>query len=79
MVGTRPNGLFILLCEQLSREQAAISLWHEFRHIMESSKPNPNQDEDVIEADAKRLAAAFPEIIEWCGLGDKFPIPVDKI
>lgn len=69
----------MMVCDKLSRDEAAISVWHEFRHIMESSKPNPNQDEDIIEADAKRLAAAFPEIIEWCGLSDKYPKPVDKI
>jgi hypothetical protein len=82
-IGTGPNGPFIFLCDNLNREEATKTLWHEFRHLMASNKPNggtdDDHDEDKIDADAERLAKAFPEIIEWCGLENKYPKPVDKV
>lgn len=68
MLVSGPHGIKILLDEDLSKDETAITLWHEVVHIIRAMNSNGNSDEEEVERDAKRLALAFPEIVDWAGL-----------
>lgn len=78
-LGTGPNGHFILLSDALNRSEAAETIWHEVIHLLKSSNPEAVHDEDAIEKAAKKLAAACPEVVEWCGLERQFPPEPEKL
>lgn len=70
--GYGPSTLFILLGDTLERKEAEETLWHEVVHMLKRVKGPGPQDEDEVDRIAKKLAAVCPEIIELCGLEDKF-------
>lgn len=74
--GSGPNGIFIMLADDLPRDEAAVSLWHEFVHIFkrigDREHLNTAENEAEVEAIAKKLAACCPEILDLCGVGEKF-------
>lgn len=70
--GSGPNSVFILLADDMSRAEATVTLWHEWVHIFKRVGGAAVQDEAEVDAIAKKLAAACPEILELCGIADKF-------
>lgn len=65
-----------MVADDLDRHEAAVSVWHEFVHIFKSigDRPQPltDQSEAEVDAIANKLAACCPEILELCGIADKF-------
>jgi hypothetical protein len=58
-VGTGDAGkIYILIDSDQSVAEQTIALWHETLHLLGLT------DEDQVEALARRLAAAFPEILD---------------
>jgi len=70
--GYGPSSIFILLADDLTRAEATVTLWHEWVHIFKKVGGAPAHDEAEVDAIAQRLAAACPEILELCGVADKF-------
>ena len=70
--GHGPGSVFILLADDLNKTEATETLWHEFVHIFKKIGGNDNHDEVEVDALAKKLAVACPEILELCGVADKF-------
>ncbi len=79
--GSGPTTIFILVGSGQSRAEAAITLWHEVVHILMAAgghAPPTTSDElsaleSRVESAAVRLAAACPEVVEFCGLEASFP------
>lgn len=57
----------ILIDSEQPHGQKLVTLWHEVVHLMQMAG-GFSQDEDDVEAAAKRLAAACPEALEWVGI-----------
>lgn len=82
--GRGPETIFIYVNEEQSREEAAITLWHEIVHVLmhagghvapvQPDDAGIKRNEGYVEALAKRLAAACPEVVSLCGLDSKFPL-----
>lgn len=72
-IGHGPNGVFMLVADDLTRHEAAKTLWHETVHWLRSANTNAVHCESEIEEIAEKLAAACPEIVAWCGLDAMFP------
>lgn len=70
--GSGPGSVFIMLADDLSRKEATETLWHEFVHIFRQIGGKTDPAETEVEAIARRLAVACPEILELCGVADKF-------
>lgn len=70
--GHGPGSVFVLLADDLTKDEATQTLWHEFVHIFKRIGGATEQDEAEVEAIAKRLAVACPEILTLCGVADKF-------
>lgn len=71
-VGSGPGSVFVLLADDLTKDEATQTLWHEFVHIFKRIGGSTDHDEAEVEVIAKRLAAACPEILTLCGVADKF-------
>lgn len=76
MTGGGPGTIFVMVADDLNREEAEITVWHEFVHIFRKAGGHPSvitdQSEAEVEAIAKKLAKCCPEILELCGIADKF-------
>lgn len=70
--GSGPGSIFILLADDLTKAEAAKTLWHEVVHILKRAGGDLNHDEDQVDAAAEKLAAACPEVLAWCGVEEKF-------
>ena len=70
--GYGPGSVFVLLADDLSKAEATETLWHEFVHIFRKIGGKTDPAETEVEAIAKRLAVACPEILELCGVAAKF-------
>ena len=73
-MGYGPSSIFILLADDLNRDEATVTLWHEIVHILKKVGGHPVHDEGEVDAIAKKLALACPEILELCGVADKFKV-----
>ena len=71
-MGYGPGSIFILLADDLNRDEATVTLWHEIVHILKKVGGHAEHDEDEVDALAKKLAAVCPEILELCGVADRF-------
>jgi len=70
----------ILLCDQMNKQQATETLWHEVLHLLHSNiNKSLKHNENKIEEMCVRLAKACPEILEFCGIKDKFPDEARRI
>lgn len=62
----------IFVDEAQTKEQAAITVWHELIHLIkDGARCLIPHDETEVEVMAVRLAAAFPEIIDLAGVSGK--------
>lgn len=75
--GYGPHSLFILLANDLNRQEAAVTLWHEVLHMLKRTSDSGPHDESEIEKLANKLGAACPEVITLCGL-DRYFTDVNK-
>lgn len=74
MLCTGPKGITVLMADNLTRTEAAHTVWHEMVHLLLRAGGGKTQhDEEHVEAIAERLAAACPEVLELCGIENKFP------
>lgn len=69
VLGTTDQGATILVDSESTREQQAITVWHEVLHLLLVALGVKDHDETAIEEAAKRLAAAMPEIVDWVRRG----------
>jgi len=76
-MGYGPATIFIYVATEQSREEAAISVWHEVVHVLLFAGGAHEHDEDEVERAAQKLAKAYPEVLEWVGLSAQFPICVN--
>ncbi len=56
----------ILISDDQSDEEKAISIWHEVVHLLRMAGEG-NQCEEEVEAAALKLAEVCPEVIKWVG------------
>ena len=74
MLVSHPAGIKIILARGMSRHEAAVTLWHEVYHILRSTDLACDKQSEVeAEAFGQKMAQHCPEIIEICGLANKFP------
>ena len=59
--------IVILVDETLSRQETAVTVWHELVHLIKSAGHSSQKEEDV-ESIAQQLALDFPQILEWVGI-----------
>lgn len=79
--GSSPSSIFIMLAEHQTRKEAEVSLWHEIVHVLlragGGTIPETSAElttlENTVEAIARKLAFACPEIVELCGVQAHFP------
>ncbi len=64
-VGKTNGGILILIDESMSREQTAITLWHELIHVLDAAVGRAN-DEERVEKLAAEWAVKCPEIVDLC-------------
>lgn len=65
-VGKTPlDGYMILIDSGQSREQMAVSLWHEIIHLLDNAAGREN-NEEAVEKLAAKWAKKCPEILEIC-------------
>lgn len=77
--GYGPGTIFILLADDLDRAEATATLWHEIVHILKKvGGGTDNHDEAEVDAIAKKLAAACPEVLELCGVAAKFKMVPER-
>jgi hypothetical protein len=75
-MGFGPSSIFIYVAPDATREDAAVSLWHELVHVLKFAGGHQEHDEEEVEALAQRLASACPEVLALCGIESDFPIRV---
>lgn len=73
-MGYGPSSIFILLADDLTRDEATVTLWHEIVHILKKVGGHAEHNEDEIDALAQKLATACPEVLELCGVADRFKV-----
>lgn len=71
MIARGPHSIAILLADNLTRDEAAVTIWHEVVHMLKMAGGDTDHDEAKVEAAAKKLAACCPEVVTFCGLDSK--------
>jgi len=57
----------VLVNSEDTEQERAITLWHEIVHLIKDAggMPPEEQNEEEVEATAKKLAECCPEILQW--------------
>jgi hypothetical protein len=61
------DSFLVLVNSEDSKHEQTITLWHEIVHLIKHAggQPPQSQDEDEVEAAARKLAECCPEILQW--------------
>jgi hypothetical protein len=73
VMGNGPNTIFIFLADNLNKQAATHTLWHELVHVLFMAAGKKTHDEVEIEEIAMRLAQVCPDILDRCGFGHRWP------
>lgn len=63
------GGVRVVVHPDQSKEEIAVALWHEIIHLIRNSagsRMEGSEEEEFVEKHARQLAAACPQITEWC-------------
>lgn len=71
--GFGDGSIFIMLADDLQRQDARVTAWHEVIHILKMAGGQMDgHNESQVDDMAVKLADACPEILEMLGVEDKF-------